>query len=121
MESSPERPDRCDEALRRWARRRTRLGPPEAGQQVVAAVRQRRIRRSRRWAILAAAAALVVAVPLSLDWSRNDRADQPLPVPSRSEVADLAEGQLLIWLDDQTPLYMTFQPPGGLDQPGDAR
>ena len=104
--------DRVDEfegALVAWAERPPRGSPEEAGRRVLEAARQRQ-RRSRAVRALLATAALVV---LALSWASARR---PVPGGSPPEAPPsrraLGAGQALIWLDAETPLYMTFEAPG---------
>jgi hypothetical protein len=111
MTDDPER--RFDEEWRRRAAR-----PP--GKSPAAAAAEVRARLSRQasahlWR-LPAAAVLVLALTAFLG-VRLLNPPKTVPAPARVvgpvAVAPLAEGQVLIWLDEETPLYMTCQQPTG--------
>jgi hypothetical protein len=113
----PDRLEDFEQALRAWAERPTRLSPEQASRAVVEAARQRRRRATTRRTLLAAAALAVVVLTLGI--RRDQRVPAPTPPPAaRLEPAPLEAGQALIWLDQETPLYMTFEAPqtprGGL-------
>ena len=101
---------RFEEAFRAWAERPPRLSPEEAGRQVIEAARQRRRRTLTRRALLAAAAVLtLVALP---GIRRDPTAPPSAPsAPPLVEPRPLGAGEVLIWLDAETPLYMTFEAP----------
>jgi hypothetical protein len=103
--------DRFDDALREWARHPPRTSPADAAGAVTTAIAADRRRRATRWSALAAAAALAMAASVTLLWQPAER---EATVVVRDHVAPdgLAEGVVLMWLDDETPLYMTFQLPG---------
>jgi len=108
--NSDGREDRFIEAWRHWARRPPTRSPAEAA---AAVSRRLPLRRQRRyWWGLAAAAALTVTVALAVYWSISvRRASPPGATINLQETTPLGNGEVLIWLDEQTPLYMTFQPP----------
>ena len=110
MENDSDRLGRFEEAWRRWATRPPRRGPEAAAREVAAALRLRRERRRLRRVVLAAAAAVLIVVPLAVH-----RSTQPSVAPEGVAALEppVAEGQVLIWLDEETPLYMTFQAPEG--------
>jgi hypothetical protein len=117
MKEDSDRLERFEQAFRAWAERPTRLSPEQASHAVVEAARQRRRRGTARRTLLAAAA--LGAVALTLGIQSDGRQPAPTPPPAvRLEPAPLDAGQVLIWLDQETPLYMTFEAPqtprGGL-------
>ncbi len=71
-------------------------------------------RRSRRpvWAVAAAGATIVLVAVICLV---PRRISTELPVshsPAAPVISEPAQpGEVLIWLDEDTPLYMHFQPP----------
>ncbi len=103
--------ERFDRALREWAARPPRRSSAEAAQAVAATVATRHARR-RLVVKLAAAAACVLAVGTVV----AVRGFHPRRVVHQAGVVltapALSEGQVLIWLDHETPLYMTFAAPG---------
>jgi hypothetical protein len=102
--------DRFEQDLKRWAERPPRVSPEEASRRVLEATRRRRRRTLTRRALLAAAAVLaLVAIP-------GVRRERPAPqaTPTAAvplEPRPLGAGEALIWLDADTPLYMTFEAP----------
>ncbi len=108
-EENPE--DRFEKAWRRFTQRPTRLSPAEAASRIGILIRERRRRRQPVWAY-AAAAVLLVAVAVAVIWSRLPNQPASLqPVAVVEEAPQLGQGEVLMWIDKDTPLYMTFQPP----------
>ncbi len=103
--------DRFEEAWRKWTARPTRQSPSEGAARIVELIRGRQRRRQRVWAY-AAAAVLLAGIAVAVHWTG-------LPVPSAppppaaavGEAPSLGQGEVLMWIDKDTPLYMTFQPP----------
>ena len=99
--------ERFDERFKAWAERPPRTSPEKAARQVLARLdgSGRRGLPSPIW--LAAAAAVLLALAVGLFAPRP-------PVPPRTAEAaapPLDGGVVLIWLDSETPLYMSFAPP----------
>lgn len=107
----PDELEHFDDALRDLACRPTRTSPAEAARAVAGAIRAERRRRTTRVSALAAAAAVVLALSAALLWQPGRR---PATVAAAGHAATtgLGEGVVLMWLDEETPLYMTFQMPG---------
>ncbi len=108
--------DRFDDALRKWASRPPGRTGAEAARAVTEAIHGQRRRRLARWSGLAAAAALVIAISAGVVW----RPEIPPNVVSAAgdiRTAGLGDGVVLMWLDDETPLYMTFQATAQGDSP----
>jgi len=102
--------DRFIEAWKQWAQRPPTQSAVEAAATVSSRLPLRR--QPRSWWPLAAAAALAATVALSIYWSTFVRqVTPPGPAINLQEAAPMGNGEVLIWLDEQTPLYMTFQPP----------
>jgi len=105
--------DRFDEALRAWAEQPPRLAPTAAARAVVERLGDRGRRPPRlAWALATAAAVVLAAVGMVV----VRVASPPLAPPQVGMVLatpTLSEGQVLIWLDDRTPLYMTYAAPEG--------
>ncbi len=100
-----------EEAWRNWVRRPPQRSPAEAATRITALIRERRRRRRAIWAS-AAAAVLVVAVAVVLRWAGLPTRLAPVqPATPAQEAPQLGQGEVLMWLDEDTPLYMTFQPP----------
>jgi hypothetical protein len=110
MDKAPE--ERFDAAFRKWTERPPRLSPGAAAARVASLIRERRPRRQPRWALGAAAAALFAVVAVAIHWATLSTTP-PVPpvVVAVQETPRLGEGEVLMWLDKDTPLYMTFQPP----------
>ncbi len=103
--------DRFEETWRNWVRRPPRKSPAEAAARVAGLIRDRRRQRRTIWAC-AAAAVVMAAVGVAIRWA--DLSRQPVSVPPAAlvqEAPQLGQGEVLMWLDEETPLYMTFQPP----------
>jgi hypothetical protein len=104
-----------EEKWREWSRR-----PPRKSAAFAAAEVKRELRGHRapvhRWRVPAAAAAVAVCGYIGVRLL-NPPAPAPVPPPAVVTVpaaAPLNDGQVLIWLDSETPLYMTYQEtPGG--------
>ncbi len=102
------------EAWKRWAAIPPRKLPPAAATEVMASIEHRP--SEHRWGrLLATAAALLLAVGGTVLWKPWGKAPAPQPV-GVEEIVPMGKGEVLIWLDEQTPLYMTFQAPA--DEPG---
>ncbi len=96
-------------AWKGWLERPPRTAAPEAAVRMSSLVLQQRS-GLRRWVPLAAAAGLAGALIMSVLWLPR-RVPMPGPSDVTRSAAPLGKGEILIWLDDATPLYMTFQPP----------
>jgi ferric-dicitrate binding protein FerR (iron transport regulator) len=108
-QKSPE--ERFEESWKRWTQIPPRQSPAEAASRIRSMIAQRRSRRPS-WLLAAAAAVLLSTIALTVHWVRLSRqtiAIQPSAIVQ--EAPRLGEGQVLMWIDDQTPLYMTFQSP----------
>lgn len=113
---SGDRRDRFDEAFRAWARRPPRTPARRAAERVVARLDRGRARSALSlppFRLSAAAAALALAIAAAWFVSR------PGPVPNDSVARPpLEEHVVLLWLDPETPLYLTVAPPAtGGDSP----
>lgn len=109
--------DRFETAWRRWATRPPRRSPELAARAVRAALPERRRHRTRWVAALAATAAVVLAV---LAVSIHRPAPPPAQVGLVVESPRLGSGEVLLWLDADTPLYMTFASNGATAPGGDS-
>jgi hypothetical protein len=99
-----------ERAWKAWAERPARRSPVEAGRRVVEAGRRRRRRGRAIRALLATAALVVIALSLGV-WRERPAPEATPPATPPLAPAPLAAGQALIWLDGDTPLYMTFEAP----------
>ena len=96
-------------AWRRAVDRPTSVAPVEAARRAVERARLRRRRRASAWV---AAAILVAAVAV---WRAPVR-PRPAPAspgPAAVEVAIPGPDVVVIWIDEETPLYMTVVAPEG--------
>jgi hypothetical protein len=105
-----DRVEEFERAWKAWAERPARRSPEDAGRRVVDVARRRRRRRRAIRTLLATAALVVVALTLGLRRERPGPEATP-PAPPHLAPAPLRAGQALIWLDEETPLYMTFEAP----------
>ena len=108
---------RFEDRWRKWATRPPKLTPEAAARAVAAAIREDR--RPRAWPLAAVAASIVAVVLAGGLWLQR-----PPPAPTMAAAtADrdpIADGVVLMWLDPETPLYMTFQVPESEPEMGDA-
>lgn len=104
-----------EERFRRWARRPPRTPAEEAARRVADRLPPRRESPFRAWPGLAAAAVLLLGLAL---WLVLGPATEPPAQPPvlRAEIDEPVHpadsNEVLLWLDESTPLYMTFAPPG---------
>lgn len=104
------------EELRRvWlaqADRPPRLAPPDAARQVLARLDHESSSRHRPAMLWTAAAAAVAA--LAVGWWLQPTEPQHIaahaPAASAAVPVPLDEGVVLLWLDAETPLYLTLEP-----------
>ncbi len=107
----PDRERDFEDRWREWASHPPHRSPASAARAV-------RTRLSRppapRWWLPAAAAALAVTALLSVR-SLGPPGPVPasLPLAGAEATPPLGDGEVLIWLDKDTPLYMTYQQPSG--------
>ena len=113
-----DRVEEFEQALKAWAGRPGRLSPDQASRRVLEAARRRGLRSRTRRTLLATAAVVAVAQTLGIRRDRGGVGEPASPPTAQLEPAPLGAGQALIWLDAETPLYMTFEAPqapqGGL-------
>jgi hypothetical protein len=114
--------DRFVREWKEWLERPLRRNASDAAARISAEIqRQVPVRRTPRLAFAAAAAALVFVAGISVFLVFRG----PQEVPKRAVIAGasqpLGSGEALIWLDERTPLYMTFQPPGVSSGSGEKR
>jgi len=112
MDDERSREERFDDALREWAARPPRLAPAAAARAVAARVAPRRSQPFRPAWALAAAAAVVLAVGSLVTVRALRQPAAPVAGGAVPAAPILGENQVLIWLDEETPLYMTFAAPG---------
>jgi len=109
-ESDRER--RFEAAWRAWVSRPSSRSPRQAAEEVTQAIAFQGSKHGF-WVPAAVAASLLAAVTVSTWWVSS-----PLPpagqfsTAASLESAPLPPGQVIFWLDENTPLYMNFQPPG---------
>lgn len=106
------------EQWRDWVNRPPRRSPAQAAMRfradVAGEARQAGLRPGwwpGRWLVVAACTAVVVAAAIT-GLVQLQAPAGPVTQPPMSSVAPaLGSGQVLLWLDADTPLYMTFQTP----------
>jgi hypothetical protein len=103
--------ERFEKAFKKWAEKPPRVSPEAAAARMASLIRARQPRRQPRWAFAAAAAALFGVVAVAFHWARLSAPPAAPAVAIVQEAPPLGEGEVLMWLDKDTPLYMTFQPP----------
>jgi hypothetical protein len=107
-----DRQRRFETAWRTWVSRPSSRSPRQAAEEVIQAIGVQGSRH-RFWVPAAVAASLLTAVTVSTWWvSSPVRPAAQLSTAASLESAPLPPGQVVFWLDENTPLYMNFQPPG---------
>lgn len=105
----PSDEDRFVKEWKQWLEQPLATPPARAAARISSLLEARRRSRLLRWAPAFAAAAVLIA---GIFLSRGIGPERP-----RSEAVGewkapaLKEGEVLLWLDRSTPLYMTFSPP----------
>jgi len=104
--------ERFDEALKTWAKRSPQTPAHEAARQVVARLSERRtggwlMGNSLRFATAAAGLALLLVV----GWVTLPKAPGTLASTPEVALPPLPDDVVLLWLDDETPLYLTVALP----------
>ncbi len=122
---------RFTEQWRDWVAQPPRRSPTQAAQSFRASLRSQQSRGlsrwgfSRwglsRWVLVGAGAVMAVAITVGGLWSHWGSGAPPLQTELAGAPPALASGQVLLWLDEETPLYMTFQMPKGPDTGGGDR
>ena len=95
------------EDWKEWAGAKTRLSPRAAAGQVLS--RLERPQRNFSWLYPAVATGLIcLSIGLTGLWFVSQ---YPVREPAwvSRQAAPLSEGEVLMWLDEKTPLYMNFQ------------
>lgn len=115
--------ERFDDDLRAWSARPATRTPAAAARQIAARIEGGPAPRPRlhpAWAWTAAGLAAAVGIAGLLRVGGAPPAAPPGLAPASPETAagTLPDGQVLIWLDPETPLYMSFAPPAGERNPG---
>ena len=102
--------ERFAEEWKNWLEKPPGLKPHEAAAAISGLIRQPRQRYFPRAVLVTAcAAAAAMVLGLSVLWKLQN-APVLSPAAGIQSVSPLGENEMLIWLDDDTPLYMTFQP-----------
>lgn len=106
--------DRFHRAFREWAARPPRTPAPFAARRLaqrLAGLSGETARQPRRWALsrLAGAAAVLAVLAGGL-WLGSRPPLIPRP-PQSSAAAPVDDGVVVLWLDTETPLYLTLNPP----------
>ncbi len=110
--SDPNKPgtkDPFETAWRAWLDEPARSHPGRAW--LEDSLAQKRRSRQRIWYPIAATAALALVLAIGLFWRHREALAPGTRANAKAGAPTLGQGVVLIWLDEQTPLYMTFQPP----------
>lgn len=124
MDDERETDARFDEAFRAWAARPPDRPPAAAAREIRARITSRphTARPGNAWPprygwAWATAGVLVLAVGLGgllrLGRSGPGTEAPPAAIAALPATAPLGDGEVLIWLDAETPLFMNFAPPPG--------
>ena len=97
-----------EEQWRDWATRPPSRTPRQAAEAVRGRLGPRHRGHRVQWAVAAAAAVILVAAGLALHLITGS-SGKPTVVESAITGPSLGPGEVLMWLDQETPLYMTFQ------------
>jgi len=93
-----------------WATRKPRLAPQQAAAQVCQQAQRQDRWRGSRWKIVAAAAGVIIALTTGVLWRAG-----VVPLSSSGSTMNepdaASDNVVVFWLDEETPLYMTFQAP----------
>ncbi len=98
-----------EDRWRRFAYRPARRPAAEAAARAVAASRGAPAPRAIPWVFAAAGALLIAGAALTVRLGIRPGGG-PAPAAAVAS-ASISSGTVLLWLDEETPLYMTFQPP----------
>ncbi len=99
-----------EQAWKRWSAQPPRQSPADAAATVAFRIRQRPAVHRSNWYLAAAAAVLLALVGTVVVWRPVRKTIQPQQESQQASLP-LGKGEVLIWIDEQTPLYMTFQTP----------
>lgn len=108
--NSPQK--RFDAAFRSWGERSPRTPPDEAARRVVAKLSERRVYGwSSSIPLRLATVTAGLALLLVVSWATLP--EPPGAPPSQPDISlpPLSDDVVLLWLDDETPLYLTVAPP----------
>jgi ferric-dicitrate binding protein FerR (iron transport regulator) len=111
LPEKPETEKRFEEEWKRWLERPQRQAPAEAAAKIAQLARERRPRRRPVWLYAAAAALFIGLVGITTVLKLSDSKVPEPSVKTVQETIPLGEGQVLLWLDSDTPLYMTYRHP----------
>jgi hypothetical protein len=102
--------ERFARAWNRWLEHPLNKQPSEAARDILPLLKERRAMNRPLWMPIAAAAAL--ALGGAVMW-KSLHAPKTYPSAGMQEASQVGQGEVLMWLDEKTPLYMTFQTPEG--------
>lgn len=98
-----------DDAFRAWVTRPPETPAVKAAGEVTALIQKRTLRRVLRFAAMVAAAVVVLAMSAILLRAPTSSTPEPVVVAEVVQPAHQEDGVVLMWLDDDTKLYMVFQ------------
>jgi len=104
--------DHFDDALARWAAQPPRTPADQAARQVMARLpgdQTGGLSLGSSWRL--ATAAVGLALLLIVGWAKLSRIPDSVPAAHDLSLPPLAEDVVLLWLDEETPLYLTVAPP----------
>jgi hypothetical protein len=101
-----------ESSLKKWGRREPKTPPEVAARRVLARLPEREKTSSDGWRrfLLPAAALLVLALGYAV-FLRDGQPPPDVAVRLAAPPITLDENTALIWLDEETPLYMTLASP----------
>jgi hypothetical protein len=112
MRNDTDNEERFERDWRIWLDRPVRRSPQAAAARVSEIVRSRRAQRRPAWVFATAAVAFAVLAGSVIFLPRTVPTETPVGISDPGAVSEPAQpGEVLIWLDEEAPLYMNFQPP----------
>ena len=104
--------ERFDEALKAWAERPLETPPDEAVQELLAHLPEKQTGAwlaDWRWRLATATTGLALLVMVG--WATLFEDPGPSTIGEEVALPPLHEDVVLLWLDEETPLYLTVAPP----------
>ena len=104
--------ERFARAWNQWLDHPLKKQPEKAARDILLLLEKPRRTHRQLWMPIASAAALALALGGSVMWRSLHTRSAPAPAGMQAP-SKVGQGEVLMWLDDRTPLYMTFQTPEG--------